>query len=36
VVDSKVIWTHIDTVGKMGKMARGQANTFEPADFFDP
>jgi hypothetical protein len=28
--------THIDTVGKMGKIARTQANTFESADFFDP
>jgi hypothetical protein len=36
VVDAKVVLTHVDTVWKMGKMARNQANTFEVADFFDP
>ncbi|KAI5452174.1 hypothetical protein NCC49_001112 [Naganishia albida] len=36
VVDAKVVLTHVDTVWKMGKMARNQARTFEVTEFFDP
>lgn len=36
VIDSKIMAMHSDTAMKLGKQARGAANAFEPADFFDP